>query len=233
MNAAGDTRRLPCGTSLASLVDQVAEGIEPVDPEHQVVCPYCQAALRELEQLWGTVREMAREDVAPPSRLIEKVVVRIRRELRALGQLVPLEAIVPALVRHALLSGPRGSTRIADAVIARIVAKTTRDTPGIHALSVHAVRVVRGGLSGSPASRGVEIAVAGHSVTVEVRLVVEYGRSIPHLAAEVRRRVVRSVEALTGLEATRVDVLVDDVFGDPEAPEPRRFRLSRPSPRRF
>ena len=60
---------------------------------------------------------------------------------------------------------------------------------------------------------------------------IEYGRSIPVLSAEVRRRVIGWVEAVTGLEPGQVDIAVEDVYGVPDDPEPKRFRLSRPSPR--
>lgn len=225
MTTGDDAGRLRCGTRVAALVDQVAEGVPPDDPTHQARCPHCRAALRELEQLWDRVREAAREDVQPPRRLIDDVVRRVRQELRALGQLVPLETVVPRLVRHALLGGPRGMTRIADSVVARIVANTVRATRGVHALSVEGPGTSGGEVPGRLPPRGVEIEVSGHSLTVQVRLVVAYGRSIPAVTAEVRRRVMLRIEALTGLEATKIDIAVDDVFGHPQAPAPRRLPL--------
>lgn len=232
MTGSEETGRLPCGMKVAALVDQVAEGLPAADPAHQAECPHCQATLRELEQVWGTVRTVAREEVVPPRRLIESVFRRIRQELRALGQLVPLETVVPRLVRHALLDGPRGATRIAESVVARIVAKTVRDTPGVHALSTRGLAAARAGAPGRPAPRGVAVEVSGHRVTVEVRLVVTYGVSIPVLAAALRNRIILRVESLTGLEPTDVQIVVDDVFGDPES-VPHRFplpRLSEPPP---
>jgi|GEM_PF-1095480 len=227
MTGREDLSRLPCGTNIATLVDQIAEGVASADPAHQADCPDCQATLRELEHVWGTVRTVAREEIVPPRRLIESVFRRIRQELRALGQLVPLEAVIPRLVRHALLGGPRGATRIADSVVARIVAKAARDTPGVHALSVRELAAPKAGAPGRLAPRGVAVDISGHSVSVEVRLVVAYGTSIPALAAEVRRRVIRRVEVLTGLETTDVQVAFDDVFGDPDS-LPHRIVLRRP-----
>jgi len=230
MSADDHIERLPCGADLATLIDQVAEGLPPERPGHQETCPHCQAALRQLEQLWGVVSEVAREEVVRPRGLVENVVRRIRRELWALGQL-PLETIVPRLVRHALLAGPGGVTRIADTVVARLVARVVRETPGVYALSVRGVGAVPGGDSGRLAARGVAVEVEGHHVQVQVRLVIEYGRSIPVLSAEVRRRVIGWVEAVTGLEPGQVDIAVEDVYGVPDDPELKRFRLSRPSPR--
>ncbi len=223
--------RLPCGVELATLIDQVAEGLPPAEAKHQESCPHCQAALRHLEPLWGIVREVAREAIVRPPGLVESVVRRIRRELRALGQLVPLEIVVPRLVRHALLGGPGGVTRIADTVVARLVARIARETPGVYALSARGAIAVSGNSPGGMAARGVTVAVDGHRVDVQIRIVIEYGRRIPVVSAGIRDRVVRWVERVTGLEPGKIDIAVDDVYGFPSTPEPRRVRLAeRPRP---
>jgi uncharacterized alkaline shock family protein YloU len=217
---------LPCGAELAALIDQVSEGLPAERSDHQQACPHCQAALRQLEQLWGVVREVAREDIVRPPGLVENVVRRIRRELRALGQLLPLESVVPRLVRHALLAGPGGVTRIADTVVARLVARVVRDTPGVQALSVHGANGVSGRRPGELAARGITVTADGQRVDVEIRIVIEYGRQIAAVSAGVRDRVIRLIERLTGLEPGEIDIAVDDVYGVPAAPGPRRARLS-------
>jgi len=69
MTGREDLSRLPCGTNIATLVDQIAEGVASADPAHQADCPDCQATLRELEHVWGTVRTVAREEIVPPRRM--------------------------------------------------------------------------------------------------------------------------------------------------------------------
>jgi uncharacterized alkaline shock family protein YloU len=219
-------RRLPCGVELGALIDQVAQGLPAERSGHQETCPDCQTALRELEQLWGVVREVAREEIVRPPGLVESVVRRIRRELRALGQLLPLESVVPGLVRHALLTGPGGVTRIAETVVARLVARAVRETPGVHALSVRGVIGVSDGSPGWLAARGITVTGDGQRVDVEIRIVIEYGVQIAVVSARVRDRVVRLIERLTGLEPGVIDIAVEDVYGVPASPEPRRVRLS-------
>ena len=46
---------------------------------------------------------------------------------------------------------------------------------------------------------------------VDLDVVVEYGVSIPDLAQSIRRNVITSVERMTGLEVTEVNVSVDDI----------------------
>jgi uncharacterized alkaline shock family protein YloU len=212
MSADVQGKLLPCGTELATLIDQVAEGLPPERSRHQQRCPHCQAALEQLGQVWGFVREVAREDIVRPPGLVESVVRRIKHELRALGQLIPLEAVVPRLVRHALLTGPGGVTRIADTVVARLVARIVRDTPGVYALSVRGMSAFSAGSHGGLATRGVSVWVDRHRVDIEIRIVIEYGRRVPVVSAVVRDRVACWIERATGLEPGQIDIRIDDVY---------------------
>jgi uncharacterized alkaline shock family protein YloU len=191
---------LACGTELASLVDQVADGLPPERPAHQQTCPHCQATLQEINQLWSHVRELTREEIAVPSGIVERVIRRILEELRALGRLVPLEAVVPRLVRHALLHGPNGTTRIADRVVSKLIARLVLDLPNVRSLG--------------QAGRAIDVEITGLEATIDLRLVVSYGRRIPDVAARVRAAVIRRVEALTGLEVRQVNIAVENVEVD-------------------
>ncbi len=65
----GDRRvgdRLPCGTDLEDLLDQVADGHSAERSTHQLTCAYCQSALDEIERLWEPVRRLAGERVVAP-----------------------------------------------------------------------------------------------------------------------------------------------------------------------
>ncbi|MGI8902269.1 MAG: hypothetical protein ACR2IP_01065 [Solirubrobacteraceae bacterium] len=70
--------RLPCGMALAALVDQVAERQRPSDPGHQFSCAHCRSALRALGEAWDEVRAIAREPIALPEGLGERIIARIR-----------------------------------------------------------------------------------------------------------------------------------------------------------
>jgi len=142
-----DERRLACGRELLPLVDQVAEALPPVEPEHQRTCPHCQAALGELEDLWRQVRALAREEIVAPDRM-RYVIRRIHEGLAAPPREVRLEEVLPRLVQHAMLETDRGTTRIADSVVARIVGQAVRGLRGVH-------------LAGRPSA--VSVAVSGGS----------------------------------------------------------------------
>lgn len=203
--------RLACGVEIATLVDQVADGTPPADPEHQVTCPHCGPALSEIEELWGRVRELAREEVVTPEQLARSIIRRIRQDVTARRLEVPLEAVVPRLLRHALFHSERGTTRIADAVVAEIVSGVVREVPGVHSLGGGLAGALQAGIPVGATTEGVEVEVSGERVAVHVRLVVRHGASIARVANAVRASVIRNVAAVTGLEVAEVNITVEDV----------------------
>lgn len=207
MTPTHDGEHLPCGAELALLVDQVAEELPPVDSAHQNSCGHCRRALAELEPLWGQVRELAREEVIPPTALVATVMQAVRAgRIGAKALKLPLREIVPQLVEHALLPGERGTLRIADSVIAQVIAREALSTPGVFALDPGAAAAP---FEKSP--RGVEVSVDESSISARILLAVGIGWSIPDVVSEVRQRVGKAVRTITGLDAVAVDVTVTDV----------------------
>lgn len=112
-----------------------------------------------------------------------------------------------------------GRTTIADAVVSTIAGIAVREVSGVHALGGGAARAVgalRDRLPGAGADRamGIDVEVGETQAAVDVSLVAEYGVAIPDLAGAIRRNVVSSIERMTGLEVTEVNIDVTDVHLD-------------------
>ena len=60
-------------------------------------------------------------------------------------------------------------------------------------------------------SQGVTVEVGERQAAIDVDLVADFGVAIADLAAGVRRNVITSVERMTGLEVTEVNITVHDV----------------------
>ncbi len=208
MNARG-RGRLPCGGELSELIDQVADNLRPADPKHQSSCPHCRKVLRELNDLWGRVQELAREEVNAPYRIVQTVLQRIREQGSRSSLPVPLEDVVPSLVRHALLQDERGSTRVADSVIARIVALTVRELPELDPVGGWA-EAAHGRFAGG-ADAGLTVNITDERVVVNLRLIVDYGVHLPSAASTLRELILRRIAQMTGLIAVDVDILIGDV----------------------
>lgn len=112
----------------------------------------------------------------------------------------------------------QGRTTIADSVVGKVVGIAAREVSGVYAMGGGAARAfgavrdrIPGGTTASGAARGVTVEVGESQAAVDIDLVVEYGVSIPDLAAGVRRNVIESVEHVCGLEVTEVNVNIGDI----------------------
>ncbi len=114
------------------------------------------------------------------------------------------------------LSTDRGKTTIADSVVTKIAGIGVREVAGVHALGGGASRAVgsvthRVGI-GDPRSQGVSVEVGELQAAVDVKVVIDYGESVPRVAKEIRENVIRRVQGMTGLSVTEVNVEVNDMY---------------------
>ena len=100
-----------------------------------------------------------------------------------------------------------GTVKIADDVVAMIA--------GLAATEVKGVAAMAGNISNELLSRmGVKNLakeVIGKRVKVELALIVEYGYNIPAVSQKVQEKVKSTIESMTGLEASDVDVRIAGV----------------------
>ena len=120
------------------------------------------------------------------------------------------------------LSGSRGTTTIADGVVAKVAALAAREVRGVVALGGPAgagfggvVERLRGQEYGTA---GVGVEVGRTQTAVDLAVQIEYPQPIKEVADQLRQRVSERVTAITGLEVVEVNVqVVDLVFpGDRE-----------------
>ena len=130
------------------------------------------------------------------------------------------------------LSSEKGKTSIADTVVSKIAGMATREVSGVHNLgggSARAVGALRERIPGSRTnfSQGVTVEVGDRQTAIDIDLVAEFGVALADLAAGVRRNVIASVERMTGLEVSEVNITVHDVHleSDDEDEEPAPSRV--------
>jgi uncharacterized alkaline shock family protein YloU len=109
-----------------------------------------------------------------------------------------------------------GRTSIADTVVAKIAGIAAREVSGVYALgggTSRAVGALRERIPGSRTNhgQGVAVEVGERQAAIDLQLVAEYGVSIADLAASIRRNVITSIEQMTGLDVTEVNIDVQDV----------------------
>jgi uncharacterized alkaline shock family protein YloU len=94
-----------------------------------------------------------------------------------------------------------GHASISTEVLSRYAADAALAVDGVHGLVDRAL----------PYRRGVRLDEADGRVTLELRLAVEWGASIPAVGREVQQRVREYLKRMADVEAERVDVVVDEV----------------------
>lgn len=130
-----------------------------------------------------------------------------------------------------------GNTAIADSVVSKIAGLAARDVTGVYDLGGGATRMVGALRERIPGSRvnvqqGVSVEVGERQAAVDISIVAEYGVAIHELAEAIRRNIVISVERMTGLEVTEVNVTVHDVhLPDEENEDDNEEYEERPAPR--
>ena len=128
------------------------------------------------------------------------------------------------------LVSSQGRTSIADAVVQKVAGVAAREISGVYAVgggSARALGAIKDRIPGSASSAGsgISVEVGERQAAVDLVLVVEYGVSIVDVAQAVRRNVISSIESMTGLEVTEVNVTVNDVHLPSEEPEPEPARV--------
>lgn len=110
-----------------------------------------------------------------------------------------------------------GKTTIADVVVTKIAGLAAREVAGVHELVTQGVGGAVTGLAqrmtgADTRSQGVDVEVGEREAVIDLRLTVDYGVSIPQVAAAVRRNVMSRLEAMTGLVVKEVNIDVTDLY---------------------
>lgn len=129
------------------------------------------------------------------------------------------------------LQSNQGVTTIAQDVVQKIAGLAAREVAGVYALGGGAARTMgslRERIPGASQAigQGVSVEVGEKQAAVDLDLVTDYGVPIADVARSVRRNVISSVEGMTGLQVTEVNISVNDIHfpadDTPEEPTPSR-----------
>jgi len=105
-----------------------------------------------------------------------------------------------------------GSIQIAPEVIEIIAGLATIEVEGVTGMSGGFASGVAELLGRKNLSKGVKVEVGQREAAVDVSIVIEYGRRIPEVAAEVQANVKHAIQSMTGLNVVEVNVHIHDVM---------------------
>lgn len=115
-----------------------------------------------------------------------------------------------------LLVSEEGKTNIQSNVVAKIAGLAVREVHGVSALvpfgTGQALSNLASAVTGNEKRNlGVHVDVGQVEAAVDVRIVTDYGMSIPEIANQIRTNVRTRIHDMTGLRVTEVNIDVVDL----------------------
>lgn len=105
-----------------------------------------------------------------------------------------------------------GKVTISDEVVATISGIAAMEVEGVTGMAGSAIGDIaeKLGAKKSP-GKGVKVVVDESGATIDIYIIVEFGRRIPELSWEVQENVKNSVETMTGMDVRAVNVRIEGV----------------------
>ena len=102
--------------------------------------------------------------------------------------------------------------KISNDVIAVIAGVAASEVPGVAAMAGGLTGGITEALKGKKnLAKGIKVDATDSTAKIDVNIIVEYVSRIPGVAFEIQNRVKKSVESMTGLKVTEVNVHVQGV----------------------
>lgn len=115
-----------------------------------------------------------------------------------------------------------GIVKVSDEVIASVAGVAASQVKGVAGMSGGVVDGITKLLSGSQIPKGVKINLTGRNVAIDISVVIEYNIFIPETARNIQENVKRSVENMTGLTVSEVNVFIQGVQIEKEENQKQR-----------
>ena len=112
-----------------------------------------------------------------------------------------------------LPAGGNGEIRIHEGVIATIVRKVTGRVEGVSRISGNSLMDNIAEIMGSKRlqDRAISVQMGDSNVSVEVSVNLLFGYKLPEVALALQQEIRKEIEAITGLQVFKVDVIVCEV----------------------
>ncbi|HHY17641.1 MAG TPA: Asp23/Gls24 family envelope stress response protein [Firmicutes bacterium] len=117
-------------------------------------------------------------------------------------------------------SNQESKIRISDEVVAAIASVAASQVQGVAAMSGNLVGDIGNVILGKKGGgRGVRVSSGEKEVTLDLYLNVKYGARIPEVAYKVQENVKKSVEGMTDLKVSQVNIHIQGISHDIVKPD--------------
>ena len=104
-----------------------------------------------------------------------------------------------------------GEVRIADDVVANIAALAAVEVDGVAATAGNITKELMNKVGMKTIGKGVRVEMLESVVSVDIALIMEYGYNIPTTCSKVQEKVKTTIENMTGLTVTDVNIRIAGV----------------------
>ena len=104
-----------------------------------------------------------------------------------------------------------GSVKIADDVVAMIAGIAAAEVKGVAAMAGNVPNEFMSKVGVKNLKKGVKVEVLNKVVKVDLALIMEYGYNIPATSQKVQEKVKNTIENMTGLEVSDVNIRIAGV----------------------
>ena len=104
-----------------------------------------------------------------------------------------------------------GTVKIADDVIAMIAGMAATEVPGVSAMAGNVGNNLLSLVGYKNLQKGVRVEILDGEVRADLSIIVDYGYNIPSVSAKVQDKVKSTIESMTGLKASTVNIRVSGV----------------------
>ena len=109
------------------------------------------------------------------------------------------------------VDGFNGEVVIADEVITIIAGLAATEVKGVAAMAGNITNELVARLGMKNLSKGVKITMEPDAMRVDLAINIDYGYSIPEVCKNVQDRVKNTIETMTGLTVSKVNIRIADV----------------------
>ncbi len=104
-----------------------------------------------------------------------------------------------------------GTVKIADDVVAVIAGLAATEVKGVASMAGNISNELMSKMGVKNLAKGVKVEMIGKSVRADLNLIEEYGYNIPAVSQKVQEKVKSTIENMTGLEVTDVNIRIAGV----------------------
>lgn len=104
-----------------------------------------------------------------------------------------------------------GSVKIASDVVMVIATMAATEVKGVAGMSISLTGDIAGKFGMKSQGKGIKVQIGEEETSIDLYLNVEYGVRIPDVAWEVQQNVKKSVETMTGLTVSEINIHIQGI----------------------